>query len=115
LDVLVTTGSRWTGRLDAPRHEVGIWIAGVGPQGVYDELHARAARQVPGHRRGREEGVMEGPLSAAELNAIDACWRAANYLSVGQIYLLANPLLREPLQVSHIKPRLLGHWARPRD
>ncbi len=54
---------------------------------------------------------MEGPLSAAELNAIDACWRAANYLSVGQIYLLANPLLREPLQVSHIKPRLLGHWG----
>ncbi len=54
---------------------------------------------------------MAGPLSAAELNAVDAYWRAANYLSVGQIYLLANPLLREPLQVAHVKPRLLGHWG----
>jgi len=52
-----------------------------------------------------------GPLSAAELEAIDAYWRAANYLSVGQIYLLANALLREPLTVEHIKPRLLGHWG----
>ena len=42
---------------------------------------------------------------------IDAYWRAANYLSVGQIYLLANPLLREPLTPEHIKPRLLGHWG----
>ena len=51
------------------------------------------------------------PLSGAELAAIDAWWRAANYLSVGQIYLLANPLLREPLTREHIKPRLLGHWG----
>jgi xylulose-5-phosphate/fructose-6-phosphate phosphoketolase len=42
---------------------------------------------------------------------MDAYWRAANYLSVGQIYLLANPLLREPLRLQHIKPRLLGHWG----
>ena len=48
------------------------------------------------------------PLSPAELRAIDAYWRAANYLSVGQIYLLDNPLLREPLTLEHIKPRLLG-------
>jgi xylulose-5-phosphate/fructose-6-phosphate phosphoketolase len=54
---------------------------------------------------------MEGPLSVAELQAIDAYWRAANYLSVGQIYLLANPLLREPLSLAHVKPRLLGHWG----
>ena len=46
-----------------------------------------------------------------ELNLIDAYWRAANYLSVGQIYLLANPLLREPLRPEHLKPRLLGHWG----
>jgi xylulose-5-phosphate/fructose-6-phosphate phosphoketolase len=46
-----------------------------------------------------------------ELRLIDAYWRAANYLSVGQIYLLANPLLREPLAVEHVKPRLLGHWG----
>jgi xylulose-5-phosphate/fructose-6-phosphate phosphoketolase len=51
------------------------------------------------------------PLSAAELNAIDAWWRAANYLSVGQIYLLDNPLLTEELKPEHIKPRLLGHWG----
>ena len=51
------------------------------------------------------------PLSAEELRRIDAYWRAANYLSVGQIYLLDNPLLREPLRPEHVKPRLLGHWG----
>ena len=51
------------------------------------------------------------PLSADELHKIDAYWRAANYLSVGQIYLFANPLLREPLTKDQIKPRLLGHWG----
>ena len=51
------------------------------------------------------------PLADLELKPIDAWWRAANYLSVGQIYLLDNPLLREPLAISHIKPRLLGHWG----
>jgi xylulose-5-phosphate/fructose-6-phosphate phosphoketolase len=51
------------------------------------------------------------PLTPDEAQRIDAWWRAANYLSVGQIYLLANPLLREPLQPDDIKPRLLGHWG----
>jgi xylulose-5-phosphate/fructose-6-phosphate phosphoketolase len=51
------------------------------------------------------------PLSEAELGAVNAYWRAANYLSVGQIYLLDNPLLREPLTLTHVKPRLLGHWG----
>ena len=51
------------------------------------------------------------PLAQAELDRIDAYWRAANYLSVGQIYLLDNPLLREPLLPEHVKPRLLGHWG----
>ena len=51
------------------------------------------------------------PLSAVELERIDAYWRAANYLSVGQIYLLANPLLKAPLLPEHVKPRLLGHWG----
>ncbi|MEY2414056.1 MAG: xylulose-5-phosphate/fructose-6-phosphate phosphoketolase, partial [Acidobacteriaceae bacterium] len=50
-------------------------------------------------------------LSPEQLAKIDAYWRAANYLSVGQIYLYANPLLREPLKLEHIKPRLLGHWG----
>src|SRR5271166_4807639 len=51
------------------------------------------------------------PLTAEELRKIDAYWRAANYLSVGQIYLYANPLLREPLKIEHVKPRLLGHFG----
>ena len=51
------------------------------------------------------------PLSPEELRKTHAYWRAANYLSVGQIYLYANPLLREPLSLQHIKPRLLGHWG----
>ena len=50
-------------------------------------------------------------LSSDELRRIDAYWRAANYLSVGQIYLLDNPLLKQPLKDEHIKPRLLGHWG----
>jgi xylulose-5-phosphate/fructose-6-phosphate phosphoketolase len=55
--------------------------------------------------------VSAKPLTSEELRRIDAYWRAANYLSVGQIYLLDNPLLREPLTKAHIKPRLLGHWG----
>jgi xylulose-5-phosphate/fructose-6-phosphate phosphoketolase len=51
------------------------------------------------------------PLGRGELAGIDMWWRAANYLSVGQIYLMANPLLREPLLPEHVKPRLLGHWG----
>ncbi len=51
------------------------------------------------------------PLTAAALASIDAWWRAANYLAVGQIYLLGNALLREPLTREHVKPRLLGHWG----
>ncbi|HET9623732.1 MAG TPA: phosphoketolase family protein [Kofleriaceae bacterium] len=51
------------------------------------------------------------PISDDEVALIDAYWQAANYLTVGQIYLLANPLLREPLRAEHIKPRLLGHWG----
>jgi xylulose-5-phosphate/fructose-6-phosphate phosphoketolase len=49
--------------------------------------------------------------STDPMQTLDAYWRAANYLSVGQIYLLANPLLREPLRIEHVKPRLLGHWG----
>ena len=58
-----------------------------------------------------ERTVQSGPLSEDELARIDRWWRAANYLGVGQIYLLDNPLLREPLKKEHIKPRLLGHWG----
>src|SRR5579875_970648 len=60
---------------------------------------------------GQPEMVPGKPLVGEELRLIDAYWRAANYLSVGQIYLLDNPLLKEPLQPKHVKPRLLGHWG----
>src|SRR5246500_2015174 len=62
--------------------------------------HSTATSRVKGTR-----------LSPDELDKIDAYWRAANYLSVGQIYLYDNPLLKKPLAKEHIKPRLLGHWG----
>ncbi|MCU1450194.1 MAG: Fructose-6-phosphate phosphoketolase, partial [Acidimicrobiales bacterium] len=58
-----------------------------------------------------QQQTLNGPLGREEMVRIDAWWRAANYLSVGQIYLLANPLLAEPLRPEHVKPRLLGHWG----
>lgn len=58
-----------------------------------------------------EKILEQGPLLKDELSKLDAYWRAANYLSVGQIYLLDNPLLKEKLTSEHIKPRLLGHWG----
>ena len=63
-------------------------------------------------RSDRTTSTISGrPLGRTELRRIDAWWRAANYLSVGQIYLMDNPLLREPLAPEHVKPRLLGHWG----
>jgi xylulose-5-phosphate/fructose-6-phosphate phosphoketolase len=59
---------------------------------------------------------MPAPQTVASedlLSRMDAYWRAANYLSVGQIYLRDNPLLRKPLAIEHVKPRLLGHWGKP--
>src|SRR5512142_1947304 len=60
---------------------------------------------------GSNISVSKQPLNPEELRKIDAYWRAANYISVGQIYLYANPLLRQPLSVRDTKPRLLGHWG----
>ena len=57
------------------------------------------------------DSTIPTPLQAEELRRMDAWWRAANYLSVGQIYLMGNPLLREPLTIDDVKPRLLGHWG----
>jgi xylulose-5-phosphate/fructose-6-phosphate phosphoketolase len=59
----------------------------------------------------RTSGDRTGPLTSEEARLIDAYWRAANFLSVGQIYLLDNPVLRGPLQATQVKPRLLGHWG----
>src|SRR5450756_1916624 len=71
--------------------------------------------RLPDNRKGMLTGssaeVATNPLNSDELRRIGAYWRAANYLSVGQIYLLDNPLLTEPLKLEHIKPRLLGHWG----
>jgi len=57
------------------------------------------------------ESLVTGLLSPEELRKMNAYWRAANYLSVGQIYLYDNPLLQQPLLIEHVKPRLLGHWG----
>src|SRR3982751_1165675 len=59
----------------------------------------------------RARSISSQPLLPEELRKMNAYWQAANYLSVGQIYLYANPLLREPLRLEHVKPRLLGHWG----
>jgi len=61
--------------------------------------------------RGNVNASKPEPLAPEELDRVHAYWRAANYLSIGQIYLLDNPLLRQPLKLEHIKPRLLGHWG----
>ncbi len=75
-----------------------------------------AESEVPRKTRKSKKGVssqhiLPNQLSPELLQKMDAWWRAANYLNIGQIYLLANPLLREPLKSEHIKPRLLGHWG----
>ena len=62
-----------------------------------------------------EKQVAQPTLMPGLLRKIDAYWRAANYLSVGQIYLYDNPLLKQPLTLDHIKPRLLGHWGTTQD
>src|SRR5260370_11451719 len=54
---------------------------------------------------------MSDPLSPERMRQMNAYWRASNYLSVGQIYLYDNPLLKQPLKAEHVKPRLLGHWG----
>src|SRR6516164_5943710 len=72
------------------------------------KVSVNGARRAEGTVR---SATKDAPLSRDELNKIDAYWRAANYLSVGQIYLYDNPLLKKPLVKEHIKPRLLGHWG----
>lgn len=77
-----------------------------------DAMHGAKERHQGGHRdEAQGLAFVPGPLGPGNLRRIDAYWRAANYLSVGQIYLMANPLLREPLKPEHVKPRLLGHWG----
>ena len=68
---------------------------------------SRKTRSIPRN----QEPTIANALSDKERSLMNAYWRAANYLSVGQIYLYDNPLLKKPLQSEHIKPRLLGHWG----
>src|SRR5579884_2266795 len=77
---------------------------------VLSQASARRNRTTCPSRHG-DPLMLQAEQTERELHLIDAYWRAANYLSVGQIYLLDNPLLREPLRIEHIKPRLLGHWG----
>src|SRR5574340_1598021 len=70
-----------------------------------------ASNSGPRTRRIQQEATMATVLSEKDSALLDAYWRAANYLSIGQIYLFDNPLLKAPLQYEHIKPRLLGHWG----
>src|SRR6267142_1992857 len=77
--------------------------------------HRRAARMrhydINPDTRNKRRRSMANALSDKERELLDAYWRAANYLSVGQIYLYDNPLLKKSLTKEHIKPRLLGHWG----
>ena len=81
--------------------------------GCVSKLSTLAAARLDGRHRRMHPRALESQRMNGddELDALDAYWRAANYLTVGQIYLMANPLLREPLRPEHIKPRLLGHWG----
>ena len=78
------------------------------PQGKVLDEPSKVAISAYGAARSTVEGA---PLSPEELRKIDAYWRASLYLCLGMLYLKDNPLLREPLKVEHIKPRLLGHWG----
>ncbi|WP_433194216.1 phosphoketolase family protein [Nocardia sp. CA-107356] len=84
-------------------------MAGVGGDTSADNVESSGGATVA--PRAYRLADVPGPLERAELESLDAWWRAANYLAVGQIYLMSNPLLREPLGPEHIKPRLLGHFG----
>ncbi len=93
-------------RREARRGEAGAPAA----QGLrVAETYSKYGAGPHGRRGGTAYTCLQ--MTNQELTDIDAYWRAANYLTVGQIYLQDNVLLREPLQAKHIKPRLLGHWG----
>src|SRR5437588_5888104 len=75
------------------------------------EVDISSAVRTDGKEPTPSAGPVEGPLSQDMLERMHRYWQAANYLTIGQIYLLSNPLLRYPLRPDHIKPRLLGHWG----
>jgi len=86
--------------------------AGLGLSGIAPDANCNArGMSVIFVGRGSREKSMNPAISPELLQRIDAYWRAANYLTVGQIYLYGNPLLKVPLSLAHVKPRLLGHWG----
>src|SRR5581483_1087704 len=93
----------------APRHRV--YPGRAGAPALLGRTRAWRQEDYDARRRPQPCPRARPPLSDADLLALHRYWLAANYLSVGQIYLLDNPLLREPLRLEHIKPRLLGHWG----
>src|SRR5260370_4185349 len=98
------------GMFAAPCQFPGSWLVPWGSAAVCGELNFTPPWLVLSWTP-RTEAAMPNPLSADLFEKIDAYWRAANYSSVGQIYLQDNPLLEVPLERRHIKPRLLGHWG----
>ena len=108
---MVVTNQAHRDDAECPR---GAPPARSGPCALHRRCRARRNYSVAGPQHLKEitMRVATGqPLNSGELARLDAYWRAANYLSVGQIYLMDNPLLREPLRPEHVKPRLLGHWG----
>src|SRR5215510_30589 len=99
-----------TNRKSAAMHKVGTARKTSSRAAVTKrkKVSANGGRHAQGTVRSTTK---DAPLSRDELNKIDAYWRAANYLSVGQIYLYDNPLLKKALSKEHVKPRLLGHWG----
>src|SRR5439155_27059642 len=101
-----------------PSGPQGSWVPGLCCSSVPDPLDMLPRRAAPrdpnpcgaGHPI-YEIASMEKPLSAELLEKMNAYWRASNYLSVVQIYLYDNPLLKKALKLEHVKPRLLGHWG----
>src|SRR5262249_20918729 len=101
------------GRSNAARRIAAEDSRGINRRAAKDPRRTPMAPVITKAKRKTADGgkAVAGPLSAEELRKMDAYFRALNYLSVGQIYLLDTPLLKEPLKREHIKPRLLGHWG----
>src|SRR6266542_1838898 len=97
-----------TGRDGSSGHGSDVWLAAMLVSSLEGRLPMKDTDAGSGSRTNSSRSE---PLSDDDLRLIDAYWRAANYLSVWQIYLLHNPLLAEPLRPEHVKPRLLGHWG----
>src|SRR5262249_31870431 len=111
IGVRLGVGVIGVGQLVVRRHGAVSVAAFLAPRASSARRTAEQTRDFAASTGPAWRGAMTEPLSPELLRRMNAYWRAANYLSVGQIYLLANPRLREPLRLEHVKPRLLGHWG----